>query len=112
MNASIRGKAPLMRNVHSPAIRRRTFVGGGIGAGLATMFLRPLEAAAANGPPTRLLIVHKPCGTVLDRFFPAAGGTETNFQLGPITAPFNALKSDMVIFSDLTASREGNWQGD
>jgi hypothetical protein len=101
-----------MKNVHSPAIRRRQFVGGGIGAGLASMFLHPLEAAAAVGPPTRLLIVHKPCGTVLDRFFPPAGGTETNFQLGPTTAPFAPLKSDMVIFSDVTSSREGSWQGD
>jgi hypothetical protein len=92
--------------------RRRTFLGGGVTAGLASMFLRPLEAAAANGPPTRFLILHRPCGTIASRFFPAAGGTTTNFTLGPIMSPFESLKNDLVIFNDVTASRDPNWQGD
>jgi hypothetical protein len=100
-----------MKNLHSSAIRRRTFLGGGIRAGLAAMFLHPLEAAAANGPPTRLLIIHRPCGTIPDRFFPV-GGTTTDFQLGPIMTPFEPHKSSMVIFNDVTASRDGGWQGD
>jgi hypothetical protein len=101
-----------MKNISFPEIRRRTFLGGGISAGLASMFLRPLEAAAANGPPTRFLIIHRPCGTIAARFFPAPGGTTTNFQLGPIMSPLEALKGDMVIFNDVTASRDPNWQGD
>ncbi|MDB4982641.1 MAG: putative conserved secreted protein [Myxococcales bacterium] len=92
--------------------RRRTFLGGGVTAGLASMFLRPLEAAASNGPPTRFLILHRPCGTIASRFFPAAGGTTTSFTLGPIMSPFEALKNDMVIFNDVTASRDPSWQGD
>jgi hypothetical protein len=95
-----------------PAIRRRTFLHGGVAAGLASMFLRPLEAAASNGPPTRFLLIHRPCGTIAKDFFPAAGGTTTNFQLGPIMSPLEALKGDMVIFNDVTASRDPNWQGD
>jgi hypothetical protein len=95
----------------TPRIRRRTFLGGGVGAGLASLFLRPLEAAAAVGPPTRFLLVHKPCGTILNRFFPTAG-TATNFTLGPITAAFEPLKGDMVIFDNVTAPRDGSWQGD
>ena len=90
---------------------RRTLLGAGVSAGLASLFLRPLARAATVGPPMRFLLVHKPCGTVLDRFFPASG-TETDFQLGSITAPFEALKGDMVLFDNLTAPRDGSWQGD
>jgi len=93
-------------------MRRRSFLGGGVSAGLATMFLRRLEAAAANGPPTRFLIIHRPCGTIASRFFPAPGGTTTSFQLGPIMSPLESLKGDMVIFNDVTASRDPSWQGD
>jgi hypothetical protein len=104
--------ATAMKNISSRSIVRRTFLKGSVGAGLATMFLRPLEAAAANGPPTRFLILHRPCGTIASRFFPAPGGTTTNFQLGPIMAPLEALKGDMVILNDVTASRDPAWQGD
>jgi hypothetical protein len=96
----------------APTMRRRTFLGGSVSAGLASMFLRPLEAAASNGPPTRFLLIHRPCGTIASRFFPAPGGTTTDFQLGPIMSPLEALKPDMVIFNDVTASRDPNWQGD
>jgi Protein of unknown function (DUF1552) len=100
-----------MNSSNSRRFRRRAFLSGGVGAGLASLFLRQLEAAAANGPPTRLLLVHKPCGTIPERFFPS-GGTETNFTLGPITSPFEPLKNDMVIFDNVTAPRDGGWQGD
>jgi hypothetical protein len=92
-------------------IRRRAFLSGGVGAGLASVLLRQLEASAASGPPMRLLLVHKPCGTIPDRFFPS-GGSETDFTLGPITLPFEPLKKDMVIFDNVTAPRDGSWQGD
>jgi hypothetical protein len=100
-----------MNKLNPQRLRRRAFLGGGIGAGIASLLLRQLEAAAANGPPTRLLFVHKPCGTILDRFFPT-GGTSTNFTLGPITAPLEPLKSDMLILDNVTAPRDGGWQGD
>jgi len=100
-----------MNSSISRRFRRRAFLSGGVGAGLASLFLRQLEAAAANGPPTRLLLVHKPCGTIPARFFPS-GGTPTNFTLGSITAPFEPLKNDMVIFDNVTAPRDGGWQGD
>jgi hypothetical protein len=96
----------------SPRIRRRTLLSSGISAGLASLFLRPLEAFAANGPPTRVLIIHCPCGTVPGQFFPAAGATTTNFQLGPIAMPLAPLQSDMVLFNNVTNSRDGSWQGD
>jgi hypothetical protein len=100
-----------MSNMNTPRLRRRTILGGGIGAGLASLFLRPLVSAAADGPPTRFLLVHKPCGTILNRFFPTRG-TETDFTLGPITAAFEPFKKEMVIFDNLTAPRDGGWQGD
>jgi hypothetical protein len=109
--ASFNDRKASMNPMTSPRFGRRMLLGGGIGAGLASLFLRPLEAAAAVGPPTRFLLVHKPCGTVLNRFFPTAG-TSTSFTLGPITAPFEPLKGDMVILDNVTAPRDGGWQGD
>ena len=101
-----------MTDIRSPRIRRRTLLSSGVSAGLASLFLRPLEAAAANGPPTRVLIIHAPCGTVPSQFFPAAGGTATNFQLGPIAMPLAPLQSDMLLFSNVTNPRDEGWQGD
>jgi hypothetical protein len=100
-----------MKNTSSTTFGRRAFLGAGISAGLASMFLRPLEAAAANGPPKRFLMIHRPCGTVPDRFFPV-GGSTTDFTLGPIMSPLESFKSDMVMFSDVHASRLDDWQGD
>ena len=101
-----------MTDIRSPRIRRRTLLSSGVSAGLASLFLRPLEAAAANGPPTRVLIIHAPCGTVPSQFFPPAGGTATNFQLGPIAMPLAPLQNDMVLFSNVTNPRMESWQGD
>ena len=100
-----------MSSIHSK-IRRRTFIGGGVSAGLASMFLRPLEAAAANGPPTRFLLIHRPVGTIPDQFFPVAGGSETDFQLGPIMKPLEPFKADTLILDNVTAPRNPGWQGD
>ena len=101
-----------MTTSDSRPIRRRTLLAGGISAGLASIFLRPLEVAAANGPPVRFLLIHRPCGVILDRWFPPAGGTTTNFQLGPSAMPLAPLLSDMVLFGNVTAPRDGGWQGD
>jgi hypothetical protein len=100
-----------MTDFRPPRIRRRTLLGAGLSAGLASLFLRPLEAFATNGPPTRMLIIHCPCGTVPDQYFPQ-NATPTNFQLGPIAQPFAPLQGDMVFFDNVTNSRDGSWQGD
>jgi hypothetical protein len=75
------------------------------------MFLRPLVATAATGAPARFLLIHRPCGTIADRFFPT-GGTVIDFKFGPITAPFEPLKSDTVVFNNVNAPRDEAWQGD
>jgi hypothetical protein len=101
-------------NLHgSQRIGRRALLGGGIGAGMAALLLRHVEASADAGPPTRFLLIHKPCGFAHpESFFPLVGGTETNFQLGPITTPFEPFKQDMLILDNVTAPRDGGWQGD
>jgi len=54
-----------------------------------------LFASAAGASPTRLVIVHRPCGTFPDQFFPATGDA-TTFPLPPILAPLAPVKDDMV----------------
>ncbi len=94
----------------------------GIGASAAGMFLRPLFASAEGAAPTRLLIVHRPCGTRPEAFFPAVGDAR-NFSLDfsakvgndtieSITKPFTPLMSDMVLLNGITCPRDQGWAGD
>lgn len=91
-------------------IPRRTFLAG-VGTTAAGTFLRPLFASAAGVSPTRLLIVHRPCGTFPDQFFPSSADPVA-FTLPPILQPFAALKDDMVILNGITCPRDPAWQGD
>ncbi|HEY2901911.1 MAG TPA: DUF1552 domain-containing protein [Polyangia bacterium] len=91
-------------------IPRRTLLAG-MGTAAAGVMLRPLFAAAAGASPTRLLVVHRPCGTFLDAFFPA-GGDQTTFTLPSILVPFTAVKDNMVIVDGVTCPRDPNWPGD
>lgn len=83
----------------------------GVGTTAAGMLLRPLFASAAGASPNRLLIVHRPCGTFPDQFFPTAGDA-TTFTLPPILQPFQALKGDMAILNGIYCPRDHNWAGD
>jgi hypothetical protein len=78
-----------------------------MGASLALPYLevmtpaiRSARAAKANAaPPVRLMAIVQPNGV-----YPAAWdvqGTGTDFQLSPILAPLNELKSDIVVLSNL-----------
>ena len=78
----------MKRRPQSIYIPRRALLAGA-GAGAAGMFLRPMFASAQDAAPQRLLIVHRPCGTLPEEFFPQAGDA-TNFTLTPILAPFEA----------------------
>jgi hypothetical protein len=75
----------------SDRISRRTFlaaVGGTAIGGTALghrYFGRP-AGGESDGPPARLLIIHKPCGTVPESY-DCAGG-ELDFSLSPILEPF------------------------
>jgi hypothetical protein len=91
-------------------IPRRTFLAG-VGTTAAGTLLRPLFASAAGASPTRLVIVHRPCGTNPDEFFPVGGDT-TTFTLPSILQPLQALKNDMVILNGVTCPRDPGWAGD
>jgi Protein of unknown function (DUF1552) len=100
----------MTRTIFAKSVARRSVLAG-VGAGVIGSLLRPLQAQEAMGPPTRLLIVHRPCGTVLENFFPAAGSA-TDFVLAPITKAFEPLKSEMVIVDGITCPRDTGWSGD
>jgi hypothetical protein len=91
-------------------IPRRSFLAGA-GTGAAGVFLSPLFASAAGATPNRLLIVHRPCGTLPEAFFPQ-GGDATTFTLPSILSPFESLKSDMAILNGVYCPRDHEAPGD
>jgi hypothetical protein len=95
------------RTLFAKSVARRTLLAG-VGAGVAGALLRPLQAQEAGVIPKRLLLVHRPCGSVLEKFFPAVG----SFDLAPIIKSFEPLKNDMVIVNGINCSRDPNWESD
>jgi hypothetical protein len=80
---------------------RRLFLGGlGAAAGTALFGSHLGRLARAEGTaPKRLLIIHKPCGTVPSQYDPTGG--ERDFTLSPILAPFAPLRDRMVVLEGL-----------
>lgn len=95
------------RTIFAKSVARRSVLGG-VAAGLAGMLIRPLQAQEALGTPKRLLIVHRPCGSVLQRFFPEIGDPKT-FALPYILEPLAAFKQDLVILNGVTCPRDTSW---
>lgn len=95
---------------HKSRFLRRTFLTG-VGATAAGTLLRPLISEAAVGPPSRLLIVHRPCGTRPEVFFPTSTAV-TNFPLSPLLAGFLNVQSSMTILNEVTGPRDVTWLGD
>ena len=91
-------------------IPRRAILAG-IGASAASMFVRPMFASAADAVKPRILIVHRPCGTRKESFFPSAGGLK-DFVLPSITQSFEPLRKEMVILQGIACPRDNNWIGD
>lgn len=98
------------RTIFAKSVARRTVLAG-VGAGVAAALLRPLQAQETGVIPKRLLIVHRPCGSVLEKFFPAPGDAR-NFTLPSIIKSFEPLKNDMVIVNGINCSRDPNWASD
>jgi hypothetical protein len=98
------------RTIFAKSVARRTVLAG-VGAGVAGMLLRPLQAQEAGVIPKRLLIVHRPCGSVLEKFFPPPGNAK-DFTLPPIIKSFEPLKNDLVIVNGINCSRDPNWESD
>lgn len=95
-------------------ISRRRFLAGAGGA-LGAMALRPslvarLASAADGRAPTRLLVVHKPTGTVPETYDCAGSGSE--FTLSPILEPFADLRDHMVVVGGLTVPKASNTPGE
>ena len=100
----------MTRSIFAQSVARRTVLAG-VGAGVVGALLRPLQAQEAGAPPTRLLIIHRPCGTVLENWFPT-GDDARNFTLPSILTPLTAFREQMIILDDTTCPRETTWPGD
>jgi hypothetical protein len=98
------------RTIFAKSVARRTVLAG-VGAGVIGSLLRPLQAQEAMGSPRRLLIVHRPCGTILNRFFPATGSAK-DFTFPDITKAFEPLKNDMVLVNGIDCPRDHGWPAD
>lgn len=59
----------------------------------------PARAATQPNMPKRFLAVYHPGGTVLEKWRPT--GTEADFTLSPILAPFENVKSRLVVLDGL-----------
>jgi hypothetical protein len=82
---------------------RRTVLKGAGGIAIALPWLEIMgqgrRASAAPAPARRFLAVYQPGGTVLEKWTPT--GTETNFVLSPILAPFAPVRDKILIPGDL-----------
>jgi hypothetical protein len=86
--------------------KRRNFlasVGGALG--LHAMLRNAEVKAQGMTSPARLLVYHHPVGTVRNDWL--CSGTGENFTLSKILAPFEALKSDMVVLDGLRMDQDG-----
>jgi Protein of unknown function (DUF1552) len=89
----------------------RRAVLAGLGSGAAATFLRPLDGQAQPpATPQRLLIIHRPGGTVPDQWWPTGG--VTNWTASPILNEFAALRNEMVVLSGIDCPRDPNGIGD
>jgi hypothetical protein len=84
-------------------ISRRTVLKGVGGLAIALPWLEIMghgrRAGAAPLPANRFVAVYQPGGTVLDKWTPT--GTEDAPVLSPILAPFEPMKSELLILSGI-----------
>ena len=93
-------------------IARRTLLAG-LGTTAAGALLKPVVAQSQSGvPPQRLLIIHRPCGSVPKAWWPTAGATETDWVTSPLLSSFDKLRNDMVVMRGVDCPREQDWLGD
>src|ERR1041384_7298948 len=75
---------------------RRSFLASVGGAfGLTTMLDNLAAQAEGAKSPARFMLSHFPIGTYRQSFLPT--GSQTNFTLSPILAPFQPLLADMIV---------------
>jgi hypothetical protein len=78
--------------------RRSFFTGAGVTIAAAP-FVPLMQSRAADGVPLRLVLAFSPNGTIRESWLPS--GSETDFTLGPILAPLEAHKNDIVVIDGL-----------
>ncbi|HKQ68190.1 MAG TPA: DUF1552 domain-containing protein, partial [Polyangiaceae bacterium] len=102
-----------MKNNKHFSILRRTFLAG-MGTSAAATFLRPLvaQAQAPTGSPQRLLLIHRPCGTTMDKWWPTAGASPTAWTASPLLSSFEKLRAKMTIVKGVDCPRVQSWLGD
>lgn len=86
-------------------IDRRTLLKGAAGALLPLPFLNAMAAPATKSkkPPLRFVALFKPNG-VHPPSWNIEGGTEREFTLSPMMAPFAQHRSDLIILDNMGAS--------
>jgi hypothetical protein len=90
--------------------RRRTFLRSlGAAAALAPFVPSFDSEAGGTGFPKRLILLYSGNGTVYPNWLPS--GSETSFTLGPILAPLESHKADLIVLGGLRVGREGPGQG-
>jgi len=89
---------------------RRAFLGGlGVSAAAAP-FLPLFNSSAQEGSfPKRLVLLFSANGTLHENWVPS--GTATDFQLGPILAPLEPFKDQLVIVDGMEQLRPGPGDG-
>jgi hypothetical protein len=92
-------------------IVRRNFLAG-MGTTGAAAFLRPLiaQAQSPTGSPQRILLIHRPCGSEMTKWWPTGGVTD--WVSSPLISSFDKLRSDMVIMKGVDCPRMQQWLGD
>lgn len=84
---------------------RRNFLYGGAATALG-FWLRRAEAFAQGAPPVkRFFVIHHPVGTVRNNWL--CQGTETDFKLSRILAPFEPVKKHMVVLDGIDIVANG-----
>lgn len=94
-------------------ISRRRFLAGTGAAGavaLGSSLIARIARGADGRAPTRLLIVHRPTGTVPETYDCAGDGTD--YALSPILTPFADLRDHMVVVDGLSVPKADNTPGE
>jgi hypothetical protein len=105
-----------MANHTKQRFARRPFLAG-LGVTGAGMFLRPRVAEAEGAVPQRLLIIHRPEGSVLDAmngcpfwWFPTTAGPA--YSLSPMLQSFAPVKANMLVIRGVDCPRNQPANGD
>jgi len=94
-------------------ITRRRFLGGMggiVGATLAPTVLSRIAFSEPRRAPLRLLLVHKPVGTVPATY--DCTGDGAGYTLSPILEPFADLREHMVVVDGLENRKQANTPGE